>query len=358
MVDQGGSFKMEVELPSPEELPETEGQTDTPYRILVIADYAGAKEGSIGGPLANEVVPITPQTFDEILAVCKPSVDFTLADPTQPGSAMAEVKLSFDSLRAFHPRAIAERHGPTRQLLDLREGIVGRMTGKITAPQLTRKVEELAAADAGLKWASESIRWTPTPPAAPGTAADDLLSQLDLGDDEATSSPPRPKTGVAAVVSAAAGGGTSLSGDEASAMRRTLAEIDRRLNQWINVILHAPQVQSLEAAWRSLAFAVSHIEFRKGIQLSVLHSRKDTLIDRLTELLINPVFDAGADCPDLIAVDMQFGNSAPDMDALDGLAQNATSLPAMALAGVGPEFFGLKNCWQMPTLPNIVGMFD
>jgi len=70
------------------------------------------------------------------------------------------------------------------------------------------------------------------------------------------------------------------------------------------------------------------------------------------------VFDEGADAPDLIVVDTLFSNTTPDLEALDELAQHAASLPAVAVAGIGPGFFGVKNAWQVPTLPPILNMMD
>jgi predicted component of type VI protein secretion system len=100
------------------------------------------------------------------------------------------------------------------------------------------------------------------------------------------------------------------------------------------------------------------MEFRKGLRLLVLHAAPGELLETFRTRLIDPVFDEGADAPDLIVVDTQFGNTAPDLEALDELAQHGASLPAVVLAGVGASFFGIKHAWQMATLPPIVSMFD
>jgi len=127
---------------------------------------------------------------------------------------------------------------------------------------------------------------------------------------------------------------------------------------WLNAVLHAPPVKALEAAWRSAAFLVSHMEFRKGLRLSLLNAPLAALSDRLINLLINPVFDAGADAPDLIVADYPFSNTAPEVAALDELAQHGASLPAVVLANVSPAFLGVKFAWQVTTLPALIAMFD
>lgn len=356
MSDMSGAFEMEVELPAPQGGPA--GDTQTPYHILLIADFAGGKNGTVSGPLADRVVAVTPPSFDAVLAQAAPTTRFTLADPTATGSVMAEVNLKLDSLKAMNPRSVAEQLPACQALLAIRAKVVERMRGNASAEQIKSAVAAAASANAGMQFLVEAIHWTPGAPAADANAVDGLLSQLDLGDAESPATAPPSRTPLGAVVAAAAGGGTSIPAEEASAMRRTIAEIDKRLSAWLTTVLHSSQVQAIESAWRSAAFITSHTDFRKGVQLSLLHSSKEALVDRLTTLLIDPVFDEGAPAPDLIVVGMEFGNTAPDMEILDTLAQNAASLPAVAIAGASPEFLGVKHAWQVPTLPNVIAMFD
>jgi hypothetical protein len=100
------------------------------------------------------------------------------------------------------------------------------------------------------------------------------------------------------------------------------------------------------------------MDFRKGLRLLVLHARPADIVDRITRLVIDPVFDAGAIAPDLILIDQLFSNQAADVERLDELAQHAASLPSVVLAGLGSEFFGVKHSWQVASLPAFVSFFD
>jgi len=343
---------LDVNVPLPDGLKVT---TERPYRILLVADMGGTEAGSVSGPLDESVVSTNADGFDALMASARPTVRFKLADPLLPGSVLTEVELTFDTLKAFQPKALAQQLPATRAFLEAREALVGRLRGKLTAAQLAGRVEQLATQPA-LAWLPEAIRWTPSAaPPPPEDVVDELLGSLDLG--TRTPAPPR-KTPIGAVVAAAAGGGTTLPAEESLALRRGLAEIDRRVSVWLTTVLHAPAVQRLEAAWRGLAFLITQMDFRKHLQLSVLHAPRAALTERLVRLLIDPVFDAGAEAPDLIVVDAQFTNSARDLETLDELAQHAGSLPAVLLSGVSAEFLGVKNAWQVPTLPSIVSLFD
>ncbi|MCK4341234.1 MAG: type VI secretion system contractile sheath large subunit [Phycisphaerae bacterium] len=357
MTDEPIPPDLEVNFPLPSGLKVT---TERPYRILLMTDLAGSQDGKLSGPLTDGVVEVDADSFDEIMSTARPSVYFKTTDPLAGGNVMIEVELSFDSLKAFQPKALLAQLPATKALLAIREQIVARMHGKLSVEQLTDAVKQAVAAKPDLAWVADVIKWTPSAEAPSDDVVDNLLGQLDLGDEtkDETSKPP-PKTPIGAAVAAAAtSGGRQLPAEETSALRRTLAQIDRQASTWLGAVLHAAPVQRVEAAWRALAFLVAHIDFRKHIRLSVLHASQAGLTERLTSRVIDPVFDEGADAPDLIVVDAQFSNSAADIEILDELAQHGASLPAVVLAGASPEFLGVKHAWQVPSLPAIVSVFD
>ena len=343
---------LDIDFGFPEGLKVT---TDQPYRILVVSDLGGSDAGTLSGPLATGVVKVTADSFDSMLKAANPTLGFTLADPVAAGGAMVAVDLSFDSIRAFDPAQVAARLKATASLVGVRARMVERIHGQCSAEALRGDVTAAIADDAELAWLADSVR---VRQAAPQdlAAVDDVLGQLDLGDAE-PSAPTPPKTPVGKAVTAAAGQG-AVPADEISALRRSIGEIDRRVSAWLSAVLHAPQLKQMEASWRSLAWLVSNIEFRKGIHLSLLHAPAASLIDRFVESVIDPVFDEGVPAPHLIVVDSSLGNGANDMELIDELAQHTASLPAVVLVGLSHTFFGVKHAWQVPTLPALVNMFD
>ena len=347
---------LEVNIPIPGGLRVT--RETQPYQILFVADFAGSQAGRLGGPLTDSVVRVTADSLAETMRAARPLVSFKTADPVASGNVMVEVNLAFDSFKAFEPMQLAAQVPAAQALLATREKIVGRMRGELTSEGLAGAVAKALAADAGLSWLQDSLKWTPARPAAEPGAVDDILGRLDLGDESQDKTQPPPKTPVGKLVAAAAGGGATIPSEEASACRRTLAELDRRVSAWLTAVLHSSQVQAVESTWRSLAFLVSRIDFRKGVRLSILHAPAGELVERIAKLLIDPVFDQGVEAPDVIVVDREFGNTAADMEALDELAQHAASLPAVFLTGVSPQFFGVKYAWQMETLPTITNTLD
>jgi len=359
-------FSVEINDMGGELAPDMDGveRPDVPkYRILLIADFAGSEFAELQGDLPARPVEVSADSFDAIMSSCGPRVGLTLPDPHDAKAPQVTVELRFDSLKSFEPDAVLSRIQSARPLLDAREAVASRLAGKSTPDNLSSTVDRLAGQSPGLAWLSKSLQPSaaPTPapssPKPPAGAVDDLLGSIDLGDGAAgAAADAKPHSPVSAAVAAAASGGISAA--ESTVLRATLTEIDRRLDGWLVAVRHSPAVMAAESAWRSAAFLVRHIEFRKGIALSLMHARRADLLDRLRTQIVEPVFEQGAAAPDLIAFDYGIGSTAADIEALDEICQHAASIPAVALVGAAPGFFGAKFAWQIPTLPPLNNVMD
>jgi type VI secretion system protein ImpC len=58
-----------------------------------------------------------------------------------------------------------------------------------------------------------------------------------------------------------------------------IAEIDARLSAQINEILHHPEFQKLESAWRSLRYLVDQVDFRENVRVEMVNASKEDLIN-------------------------------------------------------------------------------
>src|SRR5579859_618617 len=59
-----------------------------------------------------------------------------------------------------------------------------------------------------------------------------------------------------------------------------IAEIDEKISRQVDVILHHPDFQKLESAWRGLKFVIDHTDFRENIKVELLNvSKQDLLTD-------------------------------------------------------------------------------
>jgi type VI secretion system ImpB/VipA family protein len=350
--DQPDMPEVDVDIPSPRGLLVT---GERPFRVLVVADFAGGENGSLSGPLLHGVVDLAADGFDAALSEARPTIKLRTTDPTVPGNVLAELTLTCDSLRAFEPPALLRQLPAIRVMMDVREALTDRLAGTSAQPAFQQRIREFIQSDAALAWLKDAL--TPPAPAQapPAGAVDDVLSQLDLdGTPPPTSAPKSP---VSAAVSAAAGGG-GLSAPETAALRKAMTELDRRVGLWLTTVLHDPTLQATETTWRSLRLLAASVDYRAGVRLSILHAPRSDLVDRLVSRLIDPVFDAGLPAPDLIVVGSGFSGSSSDLEQLDELTRHAASLPAVLLAGAAPAFLGAKFPWQIATLPELNNVMD
>ena len=66
---------------------------------------------------------------------------------------------------------------------------------------------------------------------------------------------------------------------DASLVEQVIAEIDARLSDQMNAIMHYKDFRSLESAWRGMHFLVSRLRFSENIVVFLLNASKQDLLD-------------------------------------------------------------------------------
>src|SRR5690242_17341210 len=117
--------------------------------------------------------------------------------------------------------------------------------------------------------------------AAGGSLLDDILAETrmkpsDEGYDVA-------RRGITAFMAELLAPGKATEKVDRSAVDAMIAAIDEKLTGQVNEILHAPEFQKLESAWRSLRFVVERVSFRENIKLEILPIQKDDLLADLED---------------------------------------------------------------------------
>ena len=72
-------------------------------------------------------------------------------------------------------------------------------------------------------------------------------------------------------------GVATVSDDTIKSIQAIIAEIDRKLTEQINQILHHEEFQKLESAWRGLSYMVNNTETDENLKIRVMNiSKKDS----------------------------------------------------------------------------------
>ncbi len=155
------------------------------------------------------------------------------------------------------------------------------------------------------------------------------------------------------------------------AVDQMIAEIDRKLSEQIDQILHHEKVQQLESAWRGLKFVVNRTDFREGNKIEVLNVSKDQLLEDFEDSpevvrsgLYKLAYTAeygqfGGEPYAAMIGNYDFGPGAQDIALLQNVASVASMAHAPFIAAAGPKFFGLEKDFQgLANLKDLESVFE
>jgi type VI secretion system protein ImpC len=149
-----------------------------------------------------------------------------------------------------------------------------------------------------------------------------------------------------------------------------IAEIDRKLSVQVDEILHHPELQKLESAWRGLKYTVDKTNFRENIKIEMVSVAKDDLLEDFEDApevvksgLYKHAYVAeygqfGGEPIGAMIANYEFGPGAQDIKLLQYCASVATMAHAPFIAAAGPKFFGVESIEELPNLKDIKSIFE
>ena len=149
-----------------------------------------------------------------------------------------------------------------------------------------------------------------------------------------------------------------------------IAEIDGKISQQLDQVLHHPDFQKLESAWRGLKFSIDRIDFRENVRCELLNCSKEDLIadfedspEIMKSGLYRTVYTAeygqfGGKPYGAILSNYEMGPSAPDVALLSKCAAVAAMSHAPFFASAGPQFFGEKDFSRLPHMKDLKALFE
>ena len=153
---------------------------------------------------------------------------------------------------------------------------------------------------------------------------------------------------------------TALVSDDAiKTIQAIIAEIDKKLSEQVNLIMHHEDFKALEGTWRGLAHLINNTETDEKLKIRIFNiSKKDlgktikkfkgTAWDQspLFKKLYEDEFGTpGGEPYGCLVGDYHFDHTPPDVEILSGMAQIASAAHAPFLAGASPNTMNLDS-WQ------------
>jgi type VI secretion system protein ImpC len=152
---------------------------------------------------------------------------------------------------------------------------------------------------------------------------------------------------------------TLISDDAIKSIQGIIAELDKKLSEQINLIMHHEDFKALEGTWRGLAHLVNNTETDEKLKIRIFNiSKKDlgktvkkfkgTAWDQspLFKKMYEDEFGTpGGEPYGCLVGDYHFDHTPPDVEILSGMAQIASAAHAPFIAGAAPSTLNMDS-WQ------------
>ncbi len=154
-------------------------------------------------------------------------------------------------------------------------------------------------------------------------------------------------------------GANLVSGDVLATIESLIEQLDRKLTDQINLIMHTEKFQAVESAWRGLHYMVSNTETDETLKIRVMNISKAELGKSLKKFkgtawdqspLFKKMYEEefgqfGGEPFGTIVADYYFDNSPPDVELLNSMAKIAAAAHAPFIAAASPAVM-LMESWN------------
>jgi type VI secretion system protein ImpC len=298
---------------------------DAPLRIAVLGNFGGNADD-----LPSRAIYVDCDNFDK---VC-PQFGAGLKLPDGTG----EITLRFHTLDDFHPDRLLGKVPSLAKLLEIRAGVANPATADTAAAELR----------AFLGSTIETPSATPAPASAPTESASDLIARL-LG-KPASGTPAAAPAGAKSIVEQLIAKSVAPAAVPAATPAQTslLSTLDAELARRLRAVLHHPEFQSLEAAWRGLDFLVRNSS--DDVKLHAISITRAELDRQLTAPGNPAATGIGRQLEPLapFAVIAAYSFGEKDTAALTQIARFAGTLRTAFIAGANPELAGCASFGSQP----------
>jgi type VI secretion system protein ImpC len=308
--------------------------SETPFRIAILGDFSGRENRALldAKLQGRKPVLVDRDNFENVMARLAPELHLPLGGPGGP-----RIPVRFRELDDFHPDHLYESLKIFQTLRDTRDRLNDRSTFDAAAAEVrswsgvARNPAPASGPDISRLSARElfeqtlSVTEARTSSARPARTLDDF--QAVLRDIVAPYVEPKPDPQRPELV----------------------AQVDHAISGQMRALLHHPDFQALEAAWRGLFFLVRRLPTDVNLKIFLLDIAKPELAADLVatfELLVEQV--PGAEPWSVLVGNYTFDQSADDAQLLARMAAVARHAGAPFLAAASTRLLGCDTLDATP----------
>ncbi|MDR2841869.1 MAG: type VI secretion system contractile sheath large subunit [Spirochaetaceae bacterium] len=163
-----------------------------------------------------------------------------------------------------------------------------------------------------------------------------------------------------------------VSVDTIGTIQAIIAELDKKLSEQINLIIHHPDFEQLESAWRGLDYLVRNTPTNESLKIRVLNISKTDVGKTLKRYkgsawdqspLFKKIYEdefgtAGGEPFGALLGDFYFNHTPQDIEILRGIAQIAAASHAPFISSVDPSLMNLTSWQELANPRDIAKIFS
>ena len=166
---------------------------------------------------------------------------------------------------------------------------------------------------------------------------------------------------------------TSLISDDAlRSIEGIIAEIDKKLTEQVNLILHHEEFQQMESAWRGLHYLVNNTETDEMLKIRVMNISKKDMHKTLRKFKgtawdQSPIFKKlyeeefgqfGGEPYGSMVADYHFDHSPQDIELLGEMSKIAAAAHAPLITGAKPSLFQMDSWSELANPRDLTKIFQ
>ena len=166
---------------------------------------------------------------------------------------------------------------------------------------------------------------------------------------------------------------TALVSDDAlRTIEGIIAEIDKKLTEQVNLVMHHADFQQLESAWRGLHYLVNNTETDEMLKIRVMSISKKEMAKTLKKFKgtawdQSPIFKKvyeeefgqfGGEPYGTLVADYHFDHSPPDVELLAEMSKIAAAAHAPLITGAKPTLFQMDSWSELANPRDLTKIFQ
>ncbi len=325
---------------------------DPPFHILFLGDYSGRENLSENGQNLSpdyRFFEIDRDNFEEVMSKLNTSLSLDLR-----GVGQDALTLNFKELDDFHPDRIFRQIPLFSDLRDIRKRLLNPDLFEVAAEEVRSWFEETSQDEP----ISDEKGKIPEQTESSGNLLDDILSdtKTDVSAYKNQTNSLELNSFIRDIIQ------PHIIQTDEEEQERLVALVDESTGELMRKILHHPQFQALESAWRGLYFVVRRTDTSNDLKLFLMDISKAEIADNLKsvkDLTDSDIFQKividkdrtfGGEPWALICGNFLFELNIEDVAALIRLAKIGNTANAPFISQIKPHMLGIESLAENPNV--------